>query len=34
MIAHPVQIDVAANAMRVVSEDGTTTIVTFIEDSP
>jgi acetamidase/formamidase len=34
IIAHPVQIDVAENAMRVVSEDGTTTIVTFVEDSP
>ena|ERR1700704_2129843 len=31
IIADPVEIDVAENAMRVVSEDGTTTIVTFID---
>jgi hypothetical protein len=33
LISHPVEIDIAEDAMRVESEDGTTTIVTFIDQS-
>ncbi|MDQ1752697.1 MAG: hypothetical protein QOE71_3753 [Pseudonocardiales bacterium] len=33
IVTHPIEIDIAEHAMRVVAEDGTTTIVTFIDDS-
>jgi hypothetical protein len=31
IVTDPVQVEVTDNAMRVVSDDGTTTIVTFVE---
>jgi hypothetical protein len=32
IIENPVEVDVDENAMRVVSDDGTTTIVTFVSE--